>query len=49
MKKLPLYALLLSLGFFAIGCEAETETAPVTPAADTTTDGAAAPAETDAP
>jgi hypothetical protein len=49
MKKLPLYALLLSLGMFAIGCEAETDTAPVTPAADTTPADGAAPAETDAP
>lgn len=48
MKKLPLYALLLSLGMFSIGCEAETETAPVTPAADTATPAEGA-AETDAP
>lgn len=40
MKKLPVYALLLSLGVFAIGCEAdEPEPVPATtPATDTTTD-----------
>jgi len=50
MKKLPLYALLLSLGMFALGCESEPEPAPTTPATDTAApaDGAA-PAETDAP
>ncbi|MBA3315580.1 MAG: hypothetical protein H0T47_20120 [Planctomycetaceae bacterium] len=45
MKKLPLYALLLSLGVFAIGCEAdEPEAVPVTTPAATDT-----PAETDTP
>ena len=40
MKKFPVYALLLSLGVFAIGCEAETETTPATttPPADTATE-----------
>lgn len=28
MKKLPLFALLLSLGLFAVGCEEKADTAP---------------------
>jgi hypothetical protein len=49
MKKLPLYAFLLSLGMFAVGCNKEPEPAPTTtPAAGDTAapaGGTAAPAE----
>ncbi len=40
MKKLPLYALLLSLGVFAIGCEADEPEPVVTPTTTTPVDTA---------
>lgn len=39
MKKLPLFALLLSLGLFAAGCEGDTDTGTTGGTGGTTTDG----------
>jgi len=43
MKKLPLFALMLGLGLFAVGCESKTETTPTPTTPDTTTTDGAAP------
>lgn len=47
MKKLPLLALMLSLGLFAVGCEGDTGSGTTGTTGGTTTDGAAGGTTTD--